>query len=85
MLQDIMAIKLDIMWESASKTVLTHTHLYFIMKSFFYCFLFLRITPNWREVKKAKQNQQTKKKFPVGSHLTFLRVCVSLGKKAALT
>lgn len=26
MLQDIVAIKLDIMWESALKSILTHTH-----------------------------------------------------------
>lgn len=28
MLQDIMVIKLDIMWESASKSILTHTSLF---------------------------------------------------------
>lgn len=66
MLQDIVVTKIHIIWESASKSIHTHTHIfkvasyneYFIIESFFHCFLFSQDHPKVEKSKNTKQNKK---------------------------
>lgn len=68
MLQAIVVVKIDVMWETASESIPTHIYKhtnkhifkvasykeYFIIKSFFHCFLFSQHHPKVGRSKKAK-------------------------------